>query len=48
MPIGYETVWGVPEDQGPVKEKRDGFCPIKNIDCDCWDDGCLAGDCLRS
>lgn len=47
-PIDCEMLWGVPAELLPAKEKRDGFCPIKNIKCDCWEDGCLAGECVRS
>jgi len=47
-PIDCEMLWGVPEAELPTKEKPDGLCLFKNIKCDCWDNGCLAGECVKS
>jgi len=47
-PLDDEIVWGVPADEISEVKKQDGFCPIKKINCNCWDEECLAVECLNN
>jgi len=48
VPLTYEQVWGERKQICKFVVKSDKWCPYREIECGCWENGCQTDLCIYS